>query len=574
MNFDWLNIDFEEFHFLRPELLWLLVPAILVLIIGLFHSVRKTKWQNHIAPHLRPFVINKGSEGKIRIIRIISGFIISLAILGLAGPTWKKIEIPGKILETAVVILLDMSQSMMATDIQPNRLDRAKFKIHDFLKANPRARTALIGYAGTAHTIVPLTADYNIILSHLNGLIPGLIPVPGTNLKAALQLSDSIIAVSEAPAHIILFADDFDEENFQLLQNFVQNKKKTIEILPFNTITGAEIIKPRSSATFNDKDGIAIKSILNTEILNKLQSIENINVNQLTLDKSDVDLLASKINKNLNFQEKDQEKDDDWEDRGILFIFPLLVLILLYFRKGWVIYSVLIIFIFTSCKTDTVFKDLWFTGDFQAQQQYDDGDFSEAAKLFSDPLHKGSAWFRAGNYEKAIEAFKHDTSSIGAYNLGLALYKNGLYSQAAIAFEKAAELDTNLSQAAINKDLMLKLEEDLLNANPEQAQEAEAKQEAGNVENKDMEDLGGGGQEATEEDMEQERKEETVSTDIRKGKELEDVPDDFKSGTSRKPENIVLQKVDDDPSEFLRRKFRYQLKKGIVNKPTKKLDEW
>jgi Ca-activated chloride channel family protein len=81
----------------------------------------------------------------------------------LAGPTWKKIELPGQELETPLVILLDLSQSMLSDDLQPNRLERAKFKISDLVGHHPQARAALIGFAGTAHTIVPLTRDYEII---------------------------------------------------------------------------------------------------------------------------------------------------------------------------------------------------------------------------------------------------------------------------------------------------------------------------------------------------------------------------------------------------------------------------
>ena len=105
-------------------------------------------------------------------------------------------------------------------------------------------------------------------------------------------------------------------------------------------------------------------------------------------------------------------------------------------------------------------------------------------------------------------------------------------------------------------------------------QEASEKETAENIENKDMEDLGGGGQEATEEDMKKERKEENDATEMRKGKELEEVPDDFKSGNEKKPQNIIMQKVDDDPSLFLKRKFTYQLKKGFVSKPGKNTEEW
>jgi len=279
-----LNFNWEAFHFLRPAFLWLLIPAVIALVLGLININRKAKWQKQIAPHLRKYVINKGSENKIIRLRIITMLIISLAILGLAGPTWKKIQVPGKILETPLVIILDMSQSMMASDIQPNRLERAKFKIHDLLKANPRARAALVGFAGTAHTIVPLTSDYKIILSHLDGLKPQLIPVPGSNLEAAIQLADSICAVTDAPARLILFSDDFTNETFSLLQNLVTTSNKIIDIMPMNTIDGADIFKPGSRTPFKYKNGQVVHSALNTEILNKLKWILEF-YSQSTLNK-------------------------------------------------------------------------------------------------------------------------------------------------------------------------------------------------------------------------------------------------------------------------------------------------
>ena len=178
MNEGFLHINWEEFHFLRPQLLWLL-PAVFLSFILAMSGLRETiKWKEVIAPHLRPFMIKKGSENIKKWMHVGLFITLSLAILGVAGPTWQKVEEPDKILETPMVILLDLSQSMMVTDIQPSRLERSKFKIRDLLDSKPGARIALIGYAGTAHTIVPLTKDYTIIKSHIkitgNAVVPTL----------------------------------------------------------------------------------------------------------------------------------------------------------------------------------------------------------------------------------------------------------------------------------------------------------------------------------------------------------------------------------------------------------------
>ncbi|MCK5641197.1 MAG: VWA domain-containing protein, partial [Gammaproteobacteria bacterium] len=555
-----LHISWENFHFLRPLFLWLLLPAFAVLLIGLSGLSEQVKWKKFITPHLRPYVIQKGSEGKMKWMQSGLFIFLSIVIVGAAGPTWKKIEVPGKTLETPLVIALDLSQSMMATDIQPNRLERAKFKITDLLAANPRARVALVGFAGTAHTIVPLTSDYKIIKSHLDGLSPQMMPYPGTNLEAALVLVDTIIRVTTAPATLLLITDDFTDEIFNLLQRFVNQGETKVEIMPMSTATGANVPSPGSNKLMRNKQGNIVHSALDNSILDKLSSIEKIHINTLTLDKSDMELLAKSISSNLEFKEKDEEKEDDWQDKGLWFAIPFALFILMWFRKGWVIYSLLIMVGLSSCNSNSTFKNLWFTRDYQAQQLYEQGDFEQAADLYSDPLRKGVAYYRAGDYKQAVNGFEQDTTAMGAYNLGLAYYKNGDYAAAGLAFGKAVEMNPDLGDARANQTLMQQMAIGTDEVNPEEAEEAAAEQTDQNIENKDMEDLGGGGQEATKEDMEKERKEETANTDIRKGKELDEVPDNFESGKQDESQKILMRKVDDDPALFLKRKFAHQVK--------------
>ncbi len=568
-----LHISWENFHFLRPLFLWLLLPAFAVLLIGLSGLSVQAKWKKFIAPHLRPYVIQKGREGKMKWMQSGLFIYLSIVIVGAAGPTWKKIEVPGKTLETPLVIALDLSQSMMATDIQPNRLGRAKFKITDLLVANPRARVALVGYAGTAHTIVPLSSDYKIIQSHLDGLSPQMMPYPGTNLEAALVLVDTIIRVTTAPATLLLITDDFTDEVFNLLQRFVNQGKTKVEIMPMSTATGANVPSPGSNKLMRNKQGNIVHSALDNSILDKLSSIEKIHVNTLTLDKSDMELLAKSISSNLEFKEKDEEKEDDWQDKGLWFTIPFALFVLMWFRKGWVIYSLLILVGLSSCNSNSTFKNLWFTRDYQAQQLYERGDFEQAADLFSDPLRKGVAYYRAGDYKQAVNAFEQDTTAMGVYNLGLAYYKNGDYAAAGLAFGKAVEMNPEMGDARTNQTLMQQMAIGTDEVNPEEAEEAAAEQTDQNIENKDMEDLGGGGQEATKDDMEKERKEEIANTDIRKGKELDEVPDNFESGKQDESQKILMRKVDDDPALFLKRKFAHQVKtKG--NKPENEGIEW
>ncbi len=579
---EWLHIDWDNFHFLRPEFLYGLIGVAVVLILGFFGFRDEEKWKKSIAPHLRPYVIQKGSLAFRRNMHILLSLSLAIGCLGLAGPTWNEIEVPGKILETPVVIALDMSQSMMATDIKPNRLERAKFKISDLLDANPKARVALVGYTSTAHTIVPLCSDYNIITSHLEGLSPKILPFSGTDVQTALDLTDSITQISDAPSKLILITDELDEGLFKAVQKYVAQGNRSVELIPMNTVNGAQIPKPNSKYFYQDGNGNPVFSKLDASVLKKLSFIDGIRVNQLTLDNSDMVHLADVIGQSVSFQEEAKKKENNWVDRGMLLAIPLAILILFWFRKGLVIYSLFILVGFSSCdlvkekiqdKETMTWEDLWYTKDYQGQKLEEEGKDQEAGDTYEDPMRKGVAYYKAGNYEAAIDAFGKDTTAQGAYNLGLAYYKNGDYAAAQMAFGEAAELNPELKDAANNYEMLGHLIDDQNEMNPEEALEEKPKQQAQNTENTSPEDLSGGGQEATKEDMEKERLEETTTTDIHKAEELEEVPEDFEGGQQDNSQKLIMRKVDDDPALFLKRKFAREVKLKKL-KPKKGLKRW
>ncbi|WP_215224957.1 vWA domain-containing protein [Echinicola shivajiensis] len=555
-------IDWEAFHFLRPKWLWLIVPAALFLLWGIFSIRGEVRWKKVIAPHLRNYVIRKGSE-KVKVLMHCLLFIgFCIGVMALSGPTWKRVEVLGQQLETPLVICLDLSQSMMAEDMQPNRLERAKFKINDFLDQNPQARVALVAFAGTAHTVVPLTRDYDIIRSHVEGLSPSVMPIQGSDLGAALAVADTLMSVTTAPGTVLIMSDDFEDKEFEEIQKFVSGSDNQIEILPFNTPMGAAIPNPSGRGNIRER-GEEVLSVLNNQIIQKLNSLEKAEVTPLTLDESDVEKISKKVKAGLIFIEKPGEKDNQWQDKGLLLVIPMIVLFLMWFRRGWVLYG-LALLIFSSCGKVDSFEDLWFTSDYQGQMLSNKGNYERAAEKYDDPMRQGVAYFKSGKFTEAIQAFSKDTTAEGAFNLGLAYYKNGDMTAASAAFGLASEMDPSMEQAATNKDAMSKMLGETDEVNPEDAQEAESGRADNTKENDSMEDLSGGGQEATKEDMEKERLSETVNTDIRKAKELDEVPDDISASKQEASEKVLIQKVDDDPSLFIKRKFEYQLKKGKV----------
>ncbi|MCX7546646.1 VWA domain-containing protein [Xanthomarina sp. F1114] len=227
------HIDWEKFHFLRPEYMWLAIPLAIILLLGVLVYSEKSSWKKHIAKHLRPYVIQKGTSWKSRMIHLSLFLLFGIAFIGFLGPTWEEVKQPTKKLESQLVIALDLSQSMMATDVSPTRLERAKFKIQDFLEANPRAETALQVFAASTHTVVPFTTDYKIILDHLDGLKPSMMPKRGTGFDNLFTNLDSLFVDNQAEGKILLFTDDLEGLETQKVSAFMQQNNG----IPTNFVT-------------------------------------------------------------------------------------------------------------------------------------------------------------------------------------------------------------------------------------------------------------------------------------------------------------------------------------------------
>ncbi|WP_299778660.1 VWA domain-containing protein [uncultured Formosa sp.] len=569
------NIDWDKFHFLRAEYLWLAIPVGIIILLGILFYGESNRWKKHIAKHLQPYVIQKGTTWKSRLIHVSLLVVFSIGFIAFLGPTWSEEKAPAKKVASKLVIALDLSQSMLATDVSPNRLERAKFKINDLLKANPRAETALIVFSASSHTVVPFTTDYKIIQDNLDGLQPHMMPSNGTGFTMLFDKFQGLFTDNKAPGQILLITDDLEGLDIPTVSAFVQENNVTLNVYPFATEGGGHVPSFRNHKVDLKVKGETINSALQTDNLNALRGLENVKVMDVTLDKSDVTLFAESVSDHLIFEEKPKNEDENWEDQGRWFIIPLMVLFLFSFRKGWSLLTIVLLVSLSSCGASEdethkdelntfQFKDLWYTKAYQAQTLYDDKDYIAAAEGFEDPLRQGVAYYKGGDYTKARAAFEKDSTPNGYYNLGLTYAKLGNLEKAQEIFTTLVKNDPSMEQASKNLQNINEVLAGVDEVSAEESKVGEEKQNAENKQNKSPEDLSGGGQKATKKDMEKERLEETVDTGKRKGKELDELPDDFKSGKGAIPKNILMRKVDDDPALFLTRKFKYQVKNNQV----------
>jgi Ca-activated chloride channel family protein len=577
---DYFNIDWNLFHFIRPQWLWFFIPMLIISALTLINVTPKQKWPQFIDKHLRPFIIQKGNRfakiGPILIFILFS----SAIIISIAGPTWKKTELPGAKNEAVLLIGLDLSQSMMCEDISPNRLERAKFYIKDLLEANPGSKVGLLAFAGTAHHVITPCDDYHLIEYQLESLLPGVMPVPGTNYNHLLTLADSTLNRSQAPGTLMLITDVIDASQKTLLTTFTQNSKHSIELLCLSTPQGAPIPSYGKGQYFV-KNGKQVISKLDQNILFELQNNPKINVNTFSFDKDNVTQIAEKVRENLIYRNPEGETSEDWEEMGFMLLWLVLVIMVLWFRKGWMIQYAIILFAFNSCTTKVEsWEDLWYSKDYQAQQAMDKQSYESAAQTFESLSHKAVAFYKAGDYESAIALFKLDSSSTSMYNLGLAYAASGQYELAAEALQKAqaSDPDNDLIQQSIQQNEQMKMQVDSMRSlNPGEAQELQQKEEK----KEDLEEFKAttkdeelsSDTEAKELPKDGKRVTDEVETDIRKANELEKVPEDFKSQEAEAAQNIMLREISADPSEFLKRRFKFQYEK-YYSQEKEEMDPW
>lgn len=195
------------FHLLRPWWLLLLLPA-----IGLWWLQRReadtmTRWQAVMDPMLLRY-LTVGGESRRRIAPgdlLLIGWM--LATLAIAGPTWRQLPSPFAQKARPAMVVLKVAPSMLGTDLQPTRLDRARQKLSDLLALREGAPTGLIAYAGSAHLVLPPTPDAPVIEVMAGALAPNMMPREGDRISVAVKLASQVLKEGGQGGSIIVFAD-------------------------------------------------------------------------------------------------------------------------------------------------------------------------------------------------------------------------------------------------------------------------------------------------------------------------------------------------------------------------------
>ena len=425
-----------QFHFIRPLWLLTLIPLAIVLMLRWRRDdvqQRLVFFPNHLRSAL---TLNQGgwrSQLPLKILMLL----LLLAVIICAGPTWEREASPFGEDDAALMVLLDSSESMKQQDVAPDRLSRAKHKILDLIAARSGGKTGLMVFAGSAHVAMPVTSDAKVLQPYLEAISPEVMPLSGKAAQTALsQLAEQLPA--NAGNSVLLLTDGVDQLTIDAFERYFTEQ---FEHPPYQLLILA----------IGDPD-VQSQVPVDVDSLANLADSTGGSLYRMTIDDADIQALERKIER---FSMLNNDSSMPWLDEGYWLLWPLALLSLLWFRRGWLVkWSLVLALTLPSIAPQqayaeiTVSKaatepqvtqvsfaerswqwwlDLWLTPDQQGALWFNKGEFAKAAAAYHSVLNKGIAYYYGGEYKLAHSAFMQVQTDLGAYYAASALARQREY---------------------------------------------------------------------------------------------------------------------------------------------------
>jgi len=508
-----MELFFSQLHLLRPLWLLMLIPALVLFVLLLKRRLASARWHGIIDESLMPHVLDQmpSEQSRWPLWFILLGWIVTS--IALSGPAWEQLPQPVQKKEDALVVVLDMSLSMAAQDVSPDRATRARQKVIDILQQRNEGLTALVVYAGDAYTVTPLTDDADTIINLVPALTPFIMPAMGSRPDKALALADKLILdAGLTTAKFLLITDGIQAKDIARIEEVLSNKKQQLSVLTLGTEEGAPIAMQEGGFK-RDSQGNIVLPKLDLSIIKRLASVLNIRWHQMSFDDTDwhyllsvdgfdTNALKNSPNNGQSNTASDQQRSADqktlerqfdlWADQGYWFIFILIIIAAFSFRRGWLLSLAFLITLQPETSYASLWDNVWQTKDQQAQQSFEQ-DPAKAAELFEDPDWKASSFYRAEDYQQAAENFSANEDSSAKqqaeshFNRGNALAHAGELEKAIEAYEQSLALDNDLTDAEFNKSLVEQLLQQQEEQKQDDPQESDDKQDSDQEKSDDSE---------------------------------------------------------------------------------------
>ena len=443
------------FRFEDPIYLWLLVLIpILALVRFISYRNQRKRLRKFGDPSLLKELMPDVSRFRPSVKFWVLLGALALLIVMLARPQLGTKISHEKRVGIETIIALDISNSMLAEDIIPSRLDRSKMMIENLVDHFTNDKIGLIVFAGDAFVQLPITSDYVSAKMFLSSIDPSMMATQGTDIARAIDMATHSFTQEEGIGKAIIVITDGEDHEGGALEaaKAAKDEGMRVYVLGVGSTNGAPIPISGTGDYMKDRSGNTVMSALNEEMCKQIAQagggayihVENNSAAQQQLDR-ELDKLAKKETSTTVYSEFDEQ----FQAVGILVLLlliieicildrrnPLLKNLSLFKRGKWrevrgeSIPQARILLLFIISLTSG-FSPL--TSNAQTDRQY----VRQGNKLF----HSGDYPNAEVSYRKAIE--KNPKNPQAVFNLGNALMAQKKDSAAVVQFESASKLETN-----------------------------------------------------------------------------------------------------------------------------------
>jgi Ca-activated chloride channel family protein len=422
-----MNLSLASVHLARPEALWGLLALPLIALLWAWRRRRGSVWRQNVDAHLLPHLLVAGSaSGWGGLLLLLGGW--TLAVLALAGPGWRQLAQPLWQAPAPLVVVLDLSSRVTATDLPPSRLLQARAKLATLLRERTGGEVALLVYADDAYTVAPLTPDRANVALYLDALAPDVMPRDGQRADRAIEAAVLLLQQSGAKAGDILLITDQADDAARAAAAAAAAQNMRVSVLGLGSPLGA---------AYRTSDGQIARAQLDPGSLRALADAGGGRYARIADDDADLQALGV-LTPRSGTGESRQGQAMAWRDEGFWLLPALMLLSLWAFRRRGVAALVVLCVVLplaAPVPAQAAERSWW-----QREDQRDQATQSSGVDAY-----------RRGDFQAAQRQFGNVNDAEGRYNLGNALARQGQYDAAIAAYDEALKLRPGMADAVANR---------------------------------------------------------------------------------------------------------------------------